>query len=48
MDLILNTLEELKSGSLQGCTRLQLVEALTEFPKNLYPRQHIRNPRFIE
>ncbi|WP_199524842.1 leucine-rich repeat-containing protein kinase family protein [Pseudoalteromonas sp. bablab_jr011] len=36
MDLILNTLEELKSGALQGCTRLQLVEALTDFPKEIY------------
>ena len=32
----MNTLEELKAGSLQGCTRLQLVAELTEFPKEIY------------
>lgn len=32
----MNTLEELKAGSLLGCTRLQLVAELTEFPKEIY------------
>ena len=32
----MNTLEELQAGSLQGCTRLQLVAELTEFPKEIY------------
>ena len=32
----MNTLEELKAGSLQGCTRLQLVAELTELPKEIY------------
>jgi len=32
----LNTLEELKAGSLLGCTRLQLVTELTELPKEIY------------
>lgn len=32
----MNTLEELKAGSLQGCTRIQLVAKLTEFPKEIY------------
>ena len=32
----MNTLEELKAGSLLGCTRLQLVAELTELPKEIY------------
>lgn len=34
-EAILNTLAELRSGSLKGCKRLQLVEQLTEFPSEI-------------